>query len=265
MSQNTSPAVMQQRHEALDSLDDFPTPPWATRALFEIVLPEVPRGRRVVDPGCNRGHMVRPLVEIFDEVVATDVHDYRGDPLPAKVAGRYFGQRCGFEREHDFRQAGLCDFTLPGEFESAFPRAFPVDWVVMNPPFNLAEEFIERALAMAQIGVAVFQRTSFLEGQGRYERLFADRPETIFAPFTERVILHKGVLRDPRKEYLDDQGRWKKPSTATSYGWFVWLKDEAPRPIHRIRRCRLELERPGDYPNNPDERAAQPEAEGTLL
>lgn len=35
MTQNTSHAVMAQRVEAHDSLDDFPTPPWATRALLE--------------------------------------------------------------------------------------------------------------------------------------------------------------------------------------------------------------------------------------
>lgn len=38
MSQNTSHAVMAQRAEAHDSLDDFPTPPWATRALIEHVI-----------------------------------------------------------------------------------------------------------------------------------------------------------------------------------------------------------------------------------
>ena len=38
MVQNLSHAVMAQRHEAKDSLDDFPTPPWATRALLERVL-----------------------------------------------------------------------------------------------------------------------------------------------------------------------------------------------------------------------------------
>ena len=37
--QNKSHAVMAQRSEAKDSLDDFPTPPWATRALLEHVLP----------------------------------------------------------------------------------------------------------------------------------------------------------------------------------------------------------------------------------
>ena len=37
-AQNTSHAVMAQRVEAKDSLDDFPTPPWATRALIEHVI-----------------------------------------------------------------------------------------------------------------------------------------------------------------------------------------------------------------------------------
>ena len=36
--QNTSHAVMAQRVEPKDSADDFPTPPWATRALVEHVL-----------------------------------------------------------------------------------------------------------------------------------------------------------------------------------------------------------------------------------
>lgn len=35
MTANRSTAVMQRRVEPLDSLDDFPTPPWATRALCE--------------------------------------------------------------------------------------------------------------------------------------------------------------------------------------------------------------------------------------
>ncbi len=35
--QNRSSAVMQQRSEPHDSLDDFPTPPWATRALCEYI------------------------------------------------------------------------------------------------------------------------------------------------------------------------------------------------------------------------------------
>lgn len=38
MSQNKSTAVMQQRHEAINILDYYPTPPWATRAFMREVL-----------------------------------------------------------------------------------------------------------------------------------------------------------------------------------------------------------------------------------
>ena len=36
--QDRSPAVVAQRTKFLDSLDDFPTPKWATRALTEEVF-----------------------------------------------------------------------------------------------------------------------------------------------------------------------------------------------------------------------------------
>jgi len=39
--QNTSHAVMAQRVEPHDSLDFFPTPPWATRALCEWIADRV--------------------------------------------------------------------------------------------------------------------------------------------------------------------------------------------------------------------------------
>ena len=76
MAQNTSTAVMQRRAEPHDSLDFFPTPPWATRALCEHVLPGVWYSPRMVvwDPACGEGHMVRPLTEYFSEVLASDVH-----------------------------------------------------------------------------------------------------------------------------------------------------------------------------------------------
>ena len=54
MSQNRSSAVMAQRKEPPDSLDFFPTPPWATRALCErlasegIVFETPPRATDIV-------------------------------------------------------------------------------------------------------------------------------------------------------------------------------------------------------------------------
>ena len=64
--QNRSHAVMAQRTEAKDSKDDFPTPPWATRALLEHVLPRFGdlRGLTCLEPACGAGHMDKVLREI---------------------------------------------------------------------------------------------------------------------------------------------------------------------------------------------------------
>jgi hypothetical protein len=126
MTQNTSSAVMQQRTEAHDSLEDFPTPPWATRALFEhVIFPSLGLlGRRDVarmqcwEPCANRGYMVKPLEEYFHTVVASDIHDY-GMGYP----------------QHDF----MMPFSLS-------TQTVANDWLITNPPFRLADQIIRKAL-----------------------------------------------------------------------------------------------------------------------
>jgi hypothetical protein len=78
MKQNTSHAVMAQRGEPRDSLDDFLTPPWATRATCEYLRATgLDLGSMSVwEPACGRGHMARPLAENFGTVHASDIHPY---------------------------------------------------------------------------------------------------------------------------------------------------------------------------------------------
>jgi hypothetical protein len=76
-----STAVMARRVEPADSLDFFPTPPWATRALCEHVLPllKIPRGqlfRNAKDPACGQGHMALALADYFYGVLSADIFDY---------------------------------------------------------------------------------------------------------------------------------------------------------------------------------------------
>jgi hypothetical protein len=76
--QNTSHAVMAQRTEPKNSPDDFPTPPWATRALMEHVF-DTKEGLSVLsclEPACGAGHMARVLKEHFGEVRYADAYDY---------------------------------------------------------------------------------------------------------------------------------------------------------------------------------------------
>jgi hypothetical protein len=207
MTQNTSHAVMQQRHEAHDSLDDFPTPPWATRALVSHILCGYCPAplTSAWDPACNRGYMVRPLTEYFGRVAASDIHDYG-----------WSGQN------------GTSDFL--------FESAAKVDWIITNPPFRLAARFAEHALKLRPAhGVALLVRTSFLEGQDRYESLFSKTPPNIVAQFSERVPMVKG-RHDP------------EASTATSYCWLVWCFDivEPGTQFVWIPPCRRQLQRESD-------------------
>lgn len=236
MSQNTSHAVMAQRAEPSDSLDFFPTPPWATRALCEHVLIGAGERRDTLarqdchEPACGQGHMSRPLAEYFNTVLASDCHGYGA------------GQ--------------LHDFLMPGK-----PLCRP-DWIITNPPFRLAQEFVLRGLDIARAGVAMLVRTVFIESARRHAELFSVHPPSIFAPFVERVVMAKGRLLDPKKLYpvfkngrpvIDTktgQQKMRRPSTATSYCWIVWQTRRsypAETIVRWIPPCRKRLEKPEDY------------------
>lgn len=215
-------AVMADRRLASDhGADFFPTWPWATRALCAHVLPRFqPSPDLILRPGCSvaeplwrqtvwepaagQGHMVRPLCERFELVIPSDIHDY-GAGYP----------------QHDF--------LWP------VPMVINPDWIITNPPFRLFIEFAERALALAQRGVALLGRLAVLEGRLRYERLFRSRPPDIVAPFVERVPMAAGRLGD---------------STATAYAWLVWSRIASETTSVRwIPPCRAQLTRAGDELN----------------
>lgn len=241
--QNTSAAVMAQRAEPHDSLDFFPTPLWATRALCDLVLrqdlqaamrPEDDgrlgmAGRAPLtawEPACGAGHMAEPLAEFFKTVYASDVHDYgyRGT-VPASRDGADW--------------AGVHDFLQP-----YVPQALigiPIDWIIGNPPFRLALEFIRRAIGMASAGVAMLVRLAFLESETRYSALFRDCPPDEIAQFVERVPMVKGRLS-------------KEATTATAYAWLIWRTDRVtiarqPRSTKFtwIPPCRARLQRDADW------------------
>jgi len=211
MTQNRSSAVMQQRSEAHDSLDDFPTPPWATRALCKFLRGHLLQHLQlftVEEPCANRGHMVRVLAEQFDHVTASDIHDY-GAGFPVR------------------------DYLFPD------PDAARVAWTITNPPFRLAEQIILTALERSMIGVAVLVRSAFLEGVGRHKSLFAAVPPTHVLQFSERVVMHKGRLSEKGSTATAYCWLiWFKPAMGQP-SQFHWTG-----PVRRL------VEVPGDYPED---------------
>lgn len=204
MSQNTSSAVMQQRSEPHDSLDDFPTPPWATRALLaelekrDMIHPT----QSAREPCANRGFMVRPLEEYFCAVDALDICDYGA----------------GYRQD---------DYLFGGDLTE-------VDWTFMNPPFRLAQQFIEKAKRESKSGVAALVRSAFIEGVDRYNTLYAPDPPDYQFQYAERVPMVKGRY-DP------------KASTATSYCWLIWQRHSiGDTRLRWIAPCRKKFEIAGD-------------------
>ncbi|MDZ7822622.1 MAG: hypothetical protein U5K75_00285 [Ahrensia sp.] len=187
-------AVMNRRQEPMDSLEFFPTPPWATRALFEICLPQIGRdaldcAMTILDPCAGQRHMADVCAE-YGHVSAWDIYDYGCDTV-----------------RHDFLSNNL--------------DAQQFEWVIMNPPFAYATQFIQKALKThAKRGVAALVRGNFCETQRRYRDLFEKTPPNFEFQFVERVPMHKGIWHVNGK-------------TATAYVWLVWLK----HPSHEL--CRL--------------------------
>ena len=188
-------SIMASRREPPDSLEFYPTPPWATRALCELVLERRPGfslDELVWEPAAGEGHMAEVLREYF-VVWASDVFDYGH----GYAKGSFAAERVGLVDD-----LARCPFRP--------------DWIITNPPFALAELFLARALEEAACGVALLVRASWLEGLGRYEAIFSRNPPSTVAIFSERVPMCKG--------------RWDpEGSTATAYAWLVWDKTKRKR------------------------------------
>jgi hypothetical protein len=164
-------------------LEFFPTPPWAARAGGELIKRLDPLAQTCWEPACGQGHMAHGLADYFPgRVASSDVHDHG--------------------------VGTVIDFLDPA---ARFPGAGDPDWIVTNPPFGAAPDFVRLGLARAGRGVAILARGSFLESARRYPLFFGPTPLSAYAPFFERVPMQLGVW--------DPNG-----STATAYAWFVWLK-----------------------------------------
>jgi hypothetical protein len=168
-------------------LEYFPTPPWAARAGGELIARLDPGCWTCWEPACGQGHMAHGLAAYFAQVHPTDIHDHGWE-----------GQRA------------VCDFT-----SWAYADTVVSDWIVTNPPFGVAAEFVRLGMQRARRGVAILARTTWLESVDRYSLFFGpDAHLTVFAPFFERVPM--------------TLGRWDpKASSATAYAWFIFMQPGA--------------------------------------
>ena len=154
-------------------------------SVEDLLLKENVHGR-VLEPCVGGGHIADVLKTVADRVDCTDLVD-RG-----------------------------YDGTVVLDFLEQ--NVSPVyDWVVTNPPYKLAQDFIEQSLRATKDGghVAMFLKIQFLEGNKR-KLFFEDTPPKTVYVFSKR----QNPLRNG--ESLDEKGKpW---SSTMCFAWFVWEK-----------------------------------------
>lgn len=213
-TEQKGPMGFQTRTSPKDGLDDFPTPPWATRAFIEHCLPRDLSECVAWEPCANRGYMVKVMREYFQSVYGSDIHDY-GAGFP------------------------LVDFLEAPDPMEAFGA--PIDFIITNPPFNQAEKMFHhwRENMPSVQHLSFLLRTSWLEGWARYETIFSKGWNPVkVCPYVGRVPMVQGRLE-------------RKAATQMPYAWFIWDREAsqyAPTRVVWIPAKREEWERDGDWP-----------------
>lgn len=141
--------------------DFYPTPPEVTVALLEwLDLPGPAINTSIWEPACGDGAMVNIMRGYGFHVVASDIRE-EGILPGARVC------------------ADFMSYPVP-----ATRAECPVDWIITNPPFNLAEEFIRHALKFTP-NVAMLLKSQFWHAQSR-AKLFGEHPPSAVLPLTWR-------------------------------------------------------------------------------
>lgn len=133
-------------------------------SAFEPLIPHLPKDALIWEPACGDGRLIRWMRKANLQADGTDIH-----------AGLQF----------DF----LHDFTRR-------------ECIVTNPPFSLAQEFVEHAIEFAD-EVFMLLRLNFLGSQKRRDWWRECEPSALF------------VLSD-RPDFTGDGG------DSCEYAWFFW-------------------------------------------
>ena len=159
--------------------DFYPTPPAGTLGLlkFESFAGDI------WEPACGDGSMSKVLESEGYKVVSTDL------------------QPRGYGEQGDFFFYG--SLLAPN--------------IVTNPPFRLAQEFADRALALGCNKLALLCKLAFLEGQER-GNWFPRTPLKNVYVFSERLTMTRN-------------GEPQTGGGMIAFAWFVWESGYSGKPM----------------------------------
>jgi hypothetical protein len=137
-----------------------------------------------------------------------------------------------------------------GEMRDLFTIAEPVDNIISNPPYKIAESCARHMLAIVQCKVALILPMTFWESRER-NSFFREHPPRIWYPCSDRPSMPPGIMNGLR----DEHGAITQPNHrggTMPYGWLVWqigyrgpteigLLNLLPRSDRDARQMRLDV------------------------
>lgn len=169
--------------------DFYATPPDVTAALLDFLESKnfIAPGCMIWEPACGSEEMTRVMLDRGYAVMGTDLHP--------QIIG---------QPSIDFLTAET-----------------PCNWIITNPPFSLAEDFIRHALELGK-PCAFLLKSQFWHAQKRIQ-LFREYPPAYVLPLTWRPDFLQGA---------------KGGSPTMDCLWTVWLSNYCITEYHLLERPR---------------------------
>lgn len=174
-------------------LEHYETPEWAAKAILEKEILTY----TVLDPCCGVG-ILSEAADKFYDVVSKDIHDW------------------GYIHQHNTDDFLSDIFLLPTGF------SWENFTVFMNPPFSLADKFVEKSFELGARKIVCFQRFSWWEGaydkgkkRGQWWEKY--RPNRVYICGNRATCWRHDIPASGRGS-----------STPIAHAWFVWEKGHPP-------------------------------------
>jgi hypothetical protein len=167
--------------EQAAAAEAWETPAWAAAAIHVVEI----CSHVVVDPCCGTGILSRAAAARGYDVRAADLYDWGYDCISA------LGQ--------DFLTSEMVGHWCAG------------NTVLMNPPFSLATQFVDRALSCGARKVVCFQRQAWRESQTRRAWWEANPPARTWLCGDRATCWLFGIPPE-----------YRKGGTPVPHAWYVW-------------------------------------------
>ena len=197
--------------------DLYQTPPSLTQEIINREMKDELKGSFILEPACGFNAIVNVLKDNgFYNIDHTDLA-WGKDLNVKRVQGIDF-----FKLNDDKYNFYMYeDFNKKIEFSYCEYEFIKYQYVITNPPYSLAKEFVLNAKKICRKKIIMLLKLDFLHGQNRLEELWRDKE----FPLKKVYVLSRYPML---KDTVRDDGKFN--TGMQTYGWYVWEKEYKGNP-----------------------------------